>query len=115
MGPMELERKFWEAAGDRRFYEQHFATKGVMAFPVGLMDKAQVVEAIDGAPPWESYTVDDLREVHLSDDVVALAYTTHAVSAGSPQPYRAAVISVYVRRGGAWELATHQQTPLQAV
>lgn len=107
-----LEKKFWESAGNQPFYEQNFARDGVMAFPIGLMTKGDVVQAMKGADEWESYTLDDLRFVQITDDVAALAYTTTAVSTGEPEPYAAAVISVYVRRKEGWLLILHQQTAL---
>lgn len=109
---VELERQFWESAGNQPFYEQKFATDGLMAFSIGLMSKADVVESMRGAPEWESFTFGDLRFVQIADDVGAIAYTTTAVSSGEPDPYAAAVISVYARRDGEWQLVLHQQTPL---
>jgi ketosteroid isomerase-like protein len=108
---LELERRFWGAAGDAAFYRMHFADDGLMAFHVGIMDKGEVLDAMRGTAEWESYTVDDLRFVQVSDDVAFLTYTTRAVAAGDPEPYVAAISSVYARRGGRWLLVLHQQTP----
>lgn len=107
-----LEKKFWESAGNQPFYEKHFARDGVMAFPIGLLTKGEVVQAMKGADEWESYTIDDPHFVQISSDTAALAYTTIAVSTGEPDPYAAAVISVYVKREGDWRLILHQQTPM---
>jgi hypothetical protein len=109
---IELEQRFWRAAGDPDFYRQRFADDGVMAFHIGLMGKPEVVEAMAGAAEWSTFTMDDLRFVEITDDVVSLTYTTVAVPADSHDEYRAAVTSVYVRRGGEWMLVIHQQSPL---
>ncbi len=82
---IELERRFWEAAGDPEFYQESFADEGVMVFSGGILDKPAVV---------------------------SLTYTTEAYQAGSDEPYRAAVTSVYAHRGERWRLVHHQHTPL---
>lgn len=107
-----LEREFWEAAGRPEFYEENFADDGVMAFSIGVMGKDAVVESMVGASEWASFTIDDPRLVELGEDAAALVYTTVAYAVGESDPYRAALTSVYVRRGGRWSLAVHQQTPL---
>jgi Domain of unknown function (DUF4440) len=109
---VSLEERFWEAAGDPDFYREHFADDGLMALPVGLMTKPQVVQAMESASEWSDYTIDDLRWVDVGDDVAALVYTTTAKRDDSDGTYRAAVTSVYVNRGGEWQLVLHQQTPL---
>lgn len=109
---LELEHRFWKAAGDPQFYRDRFADDGVMAFHVGVMGKDEVVDAMFGAEEWASYTIDEPRFVMVSDDVVALVYTTRAVPAGGTGTYEAAITSVYTRRGDDWLLILHQQTPL---
>jgi hypothetical protein len=110
---LELERRFWEAAGDVAFYRDNFADDGVMAFHVGIMGKGDVLEAMGGAAEWESYTIEGHRFTRVSDDVAALTYTTSATAPGEDEPYVAAITSVYALRGGSWTLVLHQQTPLQ--
>jgi hypothetical protein len=109
---LDLEGRFWMAAGDPDFYRENFADDGVMAFHIGVMGKEDVVDAMSGAEEWESYTIDDPRFVQVSDDVAALTYTTAAFSPGSDEPYEAAITSVYAYRDGRWLLVLHQQTPL---
>lgn len=109
---IELERRFWESAGDPVFYQDRFADDGVMAFHVGVMTKADVVASMVGAPEWASYTIDDPVVIEISDDVASLTYTTMALSSDSDEEYRAALTSVYARREGEWMLVLHQQTPL---
>ncbi|HSK06594.1 MAG TPA: nuclear transport factor 2 family protein [Acidimicrobiia bacterium] len=109
---LELEAEFWEAAGDPDFYRTNFADDGLMALPVGIMTKSEVVAAIDGAPARESFTIDDPRYVEVGDDVAALVYATVAREPGADEEYRALITSVYVNRGGDWRLVLHQQTPV---
>lgn len=110
---MELERAFWNAAGKPEHYEHRFAEDGVMAFDVGVMDKPAVVAAVASSASWASFTIDDVRMTQITDDVVALTYTTTARTVGSDAAYEAVISSVYVRRNDEWLLVLHQQTPLR--
>jgi hypothetical protein len=107
----EQEERFWGAAGDAGFWDEHFADDGVVALAMGLMDKRTVVEAQDAAAPWATYALDDVRVVELDDQVVSISYRVTARRAGDDSDYVAVVTSVYVRRDGDWVLAVHQQTP----
>jgi len=108
---LHLESQFWGAAGNREFYDAHFADDGLMAFTVGIMTKPQVLAAMAGAPSWSSFTVDDPRYVEVGDDVAAIVYATEAENERGEE-HRAVVTSVYVNRGGEWILVLHQQTPI---
>jgi hypothetical protein len=108
---IELEERFWEAAGDPRFYEEHFADDGTIALPIGMMDKAAVVEAMRSAEPWTGFEFSEPSLIDIADDVAAVTYTASAVREDGDE-YQAAVSSVYVRRNGSWKLVIHQQTPL---
>lgn len=48
-----------------------------------------------------------------ADDIAILTYRARA-DRGEDERYRALVSSGYVRRGGEWKMAFHQQTPLDA-
>jgi predicted GH43/DUF377 family glycosyl hydrolase len=109
---LELEAEFWEAAGDPDFYRANFADDGLMAFTVGIMTKHEVLAAVAAADSWSSFTIEDPRYVEVGDDVAALVYATEARHADPGGEYRAVVTSVYVNRGGDWQLVLHQQTPL---
>jgi hypothetical protein len=110
---IELERDFWGAAGDPEHYELRFADDGIMAFDVGVMDKPAVLAAVADSASWADFTIDDMRMTQITEDVVALTYTTVARTVGSDAVYQAVVSSVYVRRNGEWLLVLHQQTPLR--
>lgn len=64
------------------------------------------------AEPWRSVAMEDVREVALGPDQIALAYRARAHRDGDPSPYEAGVTSVYARREAGWQLVLHQQTPL---
>jgi uncharacterized protein (TIGR02246 family) len=108
----KLERSFWSAAGDAERYAADLAPDAIHVLPgLGVVSRAQVLEGVAGAQPWEAFTMRDTQIEWLDEDVVALVYTASARCAGRA-PYRAAITSVYRRCDGRWQLALHQQTPL---
>jgi hypothetical protein len=109
---LELERSFWEAAGDRDAYARALATDALHVFPgVGVIDADAILQGAANAAPWESFTIEAPRVVQLGRDVAALIYTTEA-RRGSEPLYCAAITSIYRRERNRWLLAVHQQTPL---
>ncbi len=111
---VDLERGFWDAAGgDGDYYERHFADDGVMVlpFPGGILTKARTIDSVREAGAWDGFAIDDLRTLAISESTVALLYEGTGRRTGHPG-YRALVTSVYRRRGEAWQLVLHQQTPL---
>lgn len=111
---LDVEREFWQAAGDRSFYESAFADDGVMAFDIGIMAKGEVLDAVGASGAWEEFAIDDPHLIQISPDVASLTYTATARALGQDATYRAVVSSVYVSRGGRWVLVLHQQTPMRA-
>jgi hypothetical protein len=108
-----LERAGWEAlAGGRglAFYQDVFVDEGLMLFPTGALSKADVLQGLASAPPWDSYQLRHLRVLPLSDGTASVVYAVEARRAGQP-PYRAVMSSTYVWRQGTWKLALHTQTP----
>jgi Domain of unknown function (DUF4440) len=108
----EREQRFWtEGGGNPGFWSRHFADDGLVALPIGIMDKAQVVAAMQQAEPWAQATLEDVRSLEVADGVAALSYRATARRAGEQADYTAVVSSVYARRDGDWFLVFHQQTP----
>ena len=111
---LAIEEDFWRAAGDRDRYSTHLAADAIHVFPGwGVADRDAVLAGVADAGPWRRFTIEHPRVVRLGDEVAALVYTADAERADQT-PYKAAISSVYRRRGGTWELVLHQQTPLPA-
>lgn len=109
---IKIEEGFWRAAGDRDRYERHLAAGAIHIFPGwGIADRDAVLEGVAEADPWLRFEIADPQVISLCDGGAALVYEALAERAGE-SPYRAAITSVYRRRGGMWELTLHQQTPL---
>ncbi|BDZ42255.1 hypothetical protein GCM10025865_15540 [Paraoerskovia sediminicola] len=113
--PEDLERQGWQAlaadaAAATTFYTDVLDAEVLMLLPGGLVidDRDDAIDAMGGAP-WESFDLQDVRQVELADDVAVVAYGV--VASRSGQEYSATVSSTYARRDGEWRLAVHQQTP----
>jgi hypothetical protein len=108
-----LERRGWEALssdGGGAYYREHLADDAVMAFGFGVLSREQALAAMSSAPPWATFEIDEPRVVELTADSAVVVYRVRAQRAGDA-PYEAVASSTFVRRGGTWQLAFHQQTP----
>jgi Domain of unknown function (DUF4440) len=108
-----VERAGWEALAAGRgvaFYQDVLLDEGLMVFPVGAFGKAEALQGIAGAPPWDRYELRDLRVIALGREAASVVYRVEAERAGYPV-YRAIMSSTYVRQQGAWKLVLHTQTP----
>jgi hypothetical protein len=105
----ELERRFW-MEGEAYFT---LATDAVLVFadPVGMLDRDGAIGAIGGAPRWRKVNFAAPVCRKPSDDSALVAYEAATRRDGDASDYRAMAGTVYVREGGAWKLAFHQQTP----
>jgi Domain of unknown function (DUF4440) len=86
---VEIERRGWDSLCDGTgadFYGQVMAEDGLMVIADGtVMDRDTVVDALRSAPPWRSYSIDDIRLVGITEDSAVLVYTGTAVrDDGSP-------------------------------
>ncbi|MGA7672037.1 MAG: nuclear transport factor 2 family protein [Nitrolancea sp.] len=112
---LELEDRGWTALSSGRgadFYDEHLTDDARMVFPFGVMDRTGSIEAMRAAPPWSKYLIEEPTVTVLTTESAVLTYRATAQREGQPE-YRAWMSSIYVRRGGQWKLAVHQQTPLQ--
>jgi hypothetical protein len=110
---LNLERGFWKSASDPDYYREHMADDALAVFaaPAGVMNKEQAVASMDEGTEemnWSNFEFNDVRAVHITDNVVALTYTGEAMRGETP--YSANVASVYVQRDGNWQLVLHQQS-----
>lgn len=114
---IELERAAWKAlctSGEAAttFYADVLADDVLMLFPGGMVidDRDRVIESMQGAN-WTSFEITHERVLPLGDAGAVLAYEATATRDGGDD-YHALLNSTYVREGGAWKLALHQQTPV---
>jgi hypothetical protein len=114
---LAIERRLW--TNDAPFYEANLLDEAVLVFAeTGVITRDVAVAGIrtenaEGRR-WEHVEFNNIRFVRMAADVTLMTYQVsarwaHEVSTGS-----ALATSVYVRRGGEWKLAFHQQTPTAA-
>ncbi len=110
---LELERGFWNAAGDRDFYEVYFAEDGVAVFPMddGLMTSERVLASVEGGQPWTNVEITNVQVVDLGPHCAGLVYEAVGSREGQPD-YHAYLTSIYRRDDSRWQMVIHQQTPL---
>lgn len=109
---LALEKQFWTAGPD--FYRKTVDDQCLLAFAemAGVMSRDSVVETIKEDQRWSELTVEESGFLQLNDEVAVVTYRAKALRADGT-PYMALVSSAYVRRGGGWKLAFHQQTPVE--
>jgi hypothetical protein len=108
-----LEREGWDAlvAGEGgRYYREHLTDDALMAFSFGVLTRAATIEAMESAPPWERYEIADPQVVALSEDSGIVVYEVVARRRGQ-EPYCAVASTTFLRDGGGWQVAFHQQSP----
>ena len=109
-----MERKFWTEGP--QFFERHLAYAAIMVFPepTGVLTRDQVIQSFSNEARWSDVAFEDHRVLELSDRAALVSYRAVA-RRGDREPYMAYASSAYVRDGGSWKLAFHQQTPLANV
>jgi uncharacterized protein (TIGR02246 family) len=111
-----LEKRAFEAwkNKDKKFFEEHMAEDGQYLDLNGVGAKAQYVQVIiDNNCTVNSYALDKTKVTMLSKDVALLTYkyTYDIVCGGKPEAGPLWASTTYVRRGGKWLIAFHQEIP----
>jgi hypothetical protein len=114
---IRLEEQGWQALTEERyagrtFYRSVLRDDAVMLFPGGLLlaGKENILATI-GPQPWQSFQMEEVQTISLSEDAGVIVYRVTAQHNG-PEPYVALISSTYARNDGKWQLVLHQQTPV---
>lgn len=108
-----MEERFWTQPSD---YFQSYVTRAaimVLPEPAGVMVKDEITSSLERKPRWSQVTLEEHRLLELTDDAALVSYKAIAKPGDGGEPYIARASSAYVRDGGAWKLAFHQQTPIK--
>ena len=107
---LSIEKELW--TGDAGAYRQNLDEHCLVAFTemAGVSKREEVAGMVEGGPRWRDLELEVEGLLQPTDEVAILSYRASAVREGDR--YRALVSSGYVRRGGAWKMMFHQQTPL---
>jgi len=111
-----LEKSAFEAwkNKDRKFFEVHMSEAGQYLDLNGVGGKAEYVKAIiDNNCTVSSYSLDNTKVTMLSKDVALLTYryAHDVVCGGKPEASPLWASTMYVKRGGSWLIAFHQEVP----
>jgi hypothetical protein len=112
-----LEKQAWEAwkTRDGKFFESFLSEESIGVGDSGVAKKAMIVKDIAG-PDCEvrSYSFDNYEVVMLDANTAILTYKADqdATCKGKAVPARVWASSVYIKRGGKWLNAFHQETPV---
>jgi hypothetical protein len=113
---LDLERRGWDSlcgGTGPAFYGALMTEDATMVLATGrVLGRDEVVTALDGAPPWDTYSLSDVRLV-MAGAGAALVYTAFAHREGA-EPFVAAMSSLYVVTDDGWRLAVHTQTSVSA-
>ena len=109
-----LEKSAFEAwkKKDKKFFEEHMSENGQYLDLNGVGGKAQYVKAIiDNDCTVSRYSLDNTKVTLLSKDVALLTYryAHDVVCGGNPEASPLWATTVYVKRGGKWLIAFHQE------
>lgn len=107
---LTLERGFWVAVRDPEYYRANMADDGVAVFSMGVMGKDAAIASTSGAEmaKWTDIELSNPQLVELTAESAVLVYEGAAKRDG--EPYAANCSSAYVKRGGQWLMALHQQS-----
>jgi Domain of unknown function (DUF4440) len=109
---IELERRGWEALSTDAgadYYRDLLTEDALFAFPFGVMSRDDALAAIAAAEPWFSYEIQDPQVLELTEDSGTVVYSVVAQREGQPE-FRGVLSTTFVRRGGQWKQAFHQQS-----
>lgn len=111
-----LENRAFEAwkNKDKKFFEEHMAQDSYYLAADGTITKAQFVQIVAGdACKVTTYSLDNTKVTMLNKDAALLTYrySHDAVCGGTPEASPLWASTVYVRRGGKWLIAFHQEIP----
>jgi hypothetical protein len=112
-----LEKQAWEAWKNRdgSFYQSLLSEDVVGVGSQGIFNKSQTVKAISTSTcEVKSYSLDNFKLVMLDKNTAVLTYkgTQDATCDGKAEPPTVWASTVFVKRGGKWLAAFHQETPV---
>lgn len=111
-----LEKRAFEAwkNKDKRFFAEHMSEDGQYLDQNGVGGKAQYVKTIiDNDCTVNGYALDKTKVTMMSTEVALLTYryTYDIVCGGKPEAGPLWASTMYVKRGGQWLIAFHQELP----
>ena len=113
---ISTEKKLWEAwkTKQSKVFKTYLSADSVMIGDAGVATKAEAVKELEEmACEIKSYDLSEIKVLFLNNDAAFMTYKAAQDGTCGGQPVPAAVwaSSAYVKRGGKWFAASHQETP----
>ena len=110
------ERKLWEAWKTKNYkaFKTYLSADSVMIGDSGVATKAESVKELENlACEVKSYELSDIKVTFLNNDAALMTYKAvqDGTCGGQAVPPSVWASSAYVKRGGKWFAASHQETP----
>ena len=112
------ERKLWEGwkNKDVKPFKAYLSADSVMIGDAGVATKTEGIKELETmACEVKSYELSDIKVMFLNSDAALMTYkaTQDATCGGQAAPPAVWASSAYVKRGGKWFAASHQETPVK--
>ena len=113
---VSTEKKLWEAwkAKNSKAFQTYLSADSVMVGDAGVANKTEAVKEIEGMGcDVKSYELSDIKVTFLTSEAALITYKAaqDATCNGQAAPPVVWASSAYVKRGGKWFAASHQETP----
>ena len=113
---VSTEKKLWEAWKNKqsKVFKTYLSADSVMIGDAGVATKAEAVQELEAmACEIKSYELTDIKVIFLNNDAALMTYKAaqDGTCGGQPVPPSVWASSAYVKRGGKWLAASHQETP----
>ena len=110
------ERKFWEGWKNKDFkaFKTYLSADSVMVGDAGVATKTESLKELESLGcEVKSYELSEIKVTFLNSDAALLTYkaTQDATCGGQTVPAAVWASSAFVKRGGKWFAASHQETP----
>jgi hypothetical protein len=113
---VSTEKKLWEAWKNKntKVFKAYLSADSVMIGDAGVTTKTETLKELDEmACEVKSYELSDIKVAFLNNDAALMTYKSvqDATCNGQAVPPTVWASSAYVKRGGKWFAASHQETP----
>ena len=110
------ERKLWEGWKTKNFkaFQTYLSADSVMVGDSGVANKTESLKELENLGcEVKSYELSDIKVTFLNNDAALMTYKAvqDGTCGGQTIPASVWASSAYVKRGGKWFAASHQETP----
>ena len=113
---ISTEKKLWEAWKNKQIkvFKATLTADAVMIGDAGVANKTESLKELESmACEVKSYELSDIKVTFLNNDAALMTYKAvqDVTCGGNAAPPSVWASSAYVKRGGKWFAASHQETP----